>query len=459
MEIDEIKHKIINEIFSHYRLGAILYIWAHRLCCHLSLENPISETDFIDILLDMIKSKEIDIIIPDPFLIKWEKKNLNNLKFVNDGVHYVRKFCYINDNVVNNSNKNEPLIDTRKIDKKDKEILNSIAQQIKYIIKKFPEMKEKIILSSPDIKKPIKLHFIDNIYEINREEKIQIDNQKIKSNQDQKKNTVSLEEQEAAIETIKKYRQNFMCVYITLIETIQKELSYLQKYKSKIENYSELFKEALDAFKTYSILFAEETWTESSIPLQNGIKIKTGKLYYTSLNFKNDIFYIEGIQEYWALFEKKRNPGLKEFLLKQGYIEMGIDEDTSLTNIGLKLKLNFSINTIEQFFFLCKYLFIGNLFHLFFLINFFFKEKGDLTKLTEKKDNLSELFIPVLKPFFNINQVKPLKRIQFAFESVNRDELNILYNKFLFYNAREIEKRLRTFQLFYKSKYKKDKKE
>ena len=311
MEIDEIKHKIINEIFSHYRLGAILYIWAHRLYCHPSLENPILEIDFIDILFDMIKSKEIDVIIPDPFLIKWEKKDLNNLKFVNDGVHYVRRFYYINNKVVNNSNKNEPLIDTRKIDKKNKEILNSIAQQIKYIIKKFPEMKEKIILSTPDIKKPIKLHFIDNIYEINREEKIQIDNQKIKSNQDQKKNIVSLEEQEAAIETIKKYRQNFMCVYITLIETIQKELSYLQKNKSKIENYSELFKEALDAFKTYSIMFAEETWTESSIPLQNGIKIKTGKLYYTSLNFKNEIFYIEGIQEYWALFEEKRNPGLK----------------------------------------------------------------------------------------------------------------------------------------------------
>ncbi len=459
MEINEIKHKIINEISSHYRLEAILYIWAHRICCHPSLESPILETDFIDILLDMVKSKEIDVIIPDPFIIKWEKKYLKNLKFINDGNHYVRSFYYINDDLVNNSKKNEPLIDSRKIDKKDKEILNSIAQQIKFIIIKFPEMKEKIILSTPDIKKPIKLHFIDNIYERNGEEKVPIDNQQIKSNQSQKKNTVNLEEQEVAIKTIKKYRQNFMCVYITLIETIQKELSYLQKYKSKIENYSELFKEALAAFKTYSIMFAEETWTESSIPLQNGIIIKTGKLYYTSLNFKNDIFYNEGIQEYWVLFEDNRNLGLKEFLLTKGYIEMEIDKATNLTKIGLKLKLNFSINTIEQFFFLCKYLFVGNLFHLFFLIISFLKEKGDLTKLSEKKDNLSELFIPVLKPFFNMNQIKPFKSIQFAFKGVNKDELNILYNKFLFYNTREIERRLRTFQLFYKSKYKKDIKE
>lgn len=447
----EIKKSIINEIKSHNRLGAILYIWAHKICCHPNVESPISEAEFIEILMDLIRTKQIDIIIPDPFLIKWEKKSLKNLKYYEDGVYFTRKFYYINDTLINNSKKNEPLIDTRKIDKKNRERLNLIAQQIKKIIIKFPEMKEKIILSTPYIKTPIKFHFIDNIYERKDQENFSIETL-------QKKNIITLEEEVKAIETLNNYRQNFMCVYITLIETIQKELSYLQKYKLQINNYSELFKEALDAFKTYSIMFAEESWTKSSIPVQNGINIKTGKLYYTSVNYKNDIFIIEGFQEYWALFDEEKNPGLKDYLLKLDYIDMGIDENTNLTKIGCKLFISFSISNIEQLFFLMKYLFIANLFHMFFLINSFFKLNRNLSKLSEKKDNLSELLIPVLKPFFNMSQVKAFKNIQFAFNDVSRDELNILYNKYLFLNAREIERRLRTFQLFYKSLLKKKRK-
>ena len=451
MQKYEIKQRIINEIKSHNRLGAILYIWAHKICCHLNVESPISEAEFIEILMDLIRTKQIDIIIPDPFLIKWEKKSLKNLKYFDDGVYFIREFYYINDTLINNSKKNEPLIDTRKIDKKNRERLNLIAQQIKKIIIIFPEMKEKIILSTPYIKTPIKFHFIDNIYERKDQENFSIEAL-------QKKNIITLEEEVKAIETINKYRQNFMCVYITLIETIQKELSYLQKYKLQINNYSELFKEALDAFKTYSIMFAEESWTESSIPVQNGINIKTGKLYYTSVDYKNDIFIIEGFQEYWALFDEEKNPGLKDYLLKLDYIDMGIDENTNLTKIGCKLFISFSISNIEQLFFLMKYLFIANLFHMFFLINSFFKLNGNLSKLSEKKDNLSELLIPVLKPFFNMSQVKAFKNIQFVFNDVSRDELNILYNKYLFLNAREIERRLRTFQLFYKSLIKKKRK-
>ncbi len=321
-------------------------------------------------------------------------------------------------------------------------------------------MKEKIILSTPDIKKSIKFHFIKNSYEINEKEKISSDFQQIINISKLNKIGITIEEQEEAIKIIKKYRKNFMCVYITLLETIQKELIYIQKYKSKIENYSKLFKEILDKFQAYSIEYAESAWTLSSIPLQEGIgiEIKTGKLYYTSLNFKDDIFYIEGFQEYWAAFDNEKNPGLKEFLINQGYIEMEFDEKTNLTSIGQKLKLNFSINTIEQLFFLCKYLFIANLFHLLFLTTLFFKSKEDPSRLVEKKETITKIFIPVLKPFFNVDSIRPVNMIHFTFEDVNKDELNILYYKYLFLNARNIERTLRTFQLFYKSRFKKKEK-
>ncbi len=138
MQKYEIKQRIINEIKFHNRLGAILYIWAHKICCHPNVESPISEAEFIEILMDLIRTKQIDIIIPDPFLIKWEKRSLKNLKYFDDGVYFIREFYYINDTLINNSKKNEPLIDTRKIDKKNRERLNLIAQQIKKIIIKFP---------------------------------------------------------------------------------------------------------------------------------------------------------------------------------------------------------------------------------------------------------------------------------------------------------------------------------
>ncbi len=102
-----------------------------------------------------------------------------------------------------------------------------------------------------------------------------------------------------------------------------------------------------------------------------------------------------------------------------------------------------------------KYIFMANLFHLLFLINLFFKVNGDLLKLNKKSDNLSEIFLPILKPLFNINQVKPVKKITFAFPDANKDEINIIFHRFLFFNSRKVEQKLRFFQSLYKRKLEK----
>ena len=450
----EIKKSIIKEISSH-RLGAVLYIEIFNFICRLKSPNPISEKILYEILFEMIKSKELDLIIPDPFLIKWEKKKLKNLSYLQDNDYYVRNFHYINDKLINNSNKNQPLIDTRNLIKDNSGKIELIAEKFINIISKFPRIKEKVIFSLP-IKSPsIKLHFIDNIFEREKLEEKSFDTQIKKVDIKNDKIEIKLKEQEDAIELIKKYREKYMCVYITLIETIQKELSYLEKYKSKIDNYEEIYSDILESFKKYSILFAEEAWTEDSITVQKGIAIKTGKLYYTSVVFKEGFFFIKGKQEYWALFDKKRFPGLLNFLLKLGYEEMGIDKKNDLNRVGSKLTLEFPISNVEQLFFLCKYIFMANLFHLLFLINLFFKVNGDLLKLNKKSDNLSEIFLPILKPLFNINQVKPVKKITFAFPDANKDEINIIFHRFLFFNSRKVEQKLRFFQSLYKRKLEK----
>jgi len=435
MQKEEIRTRIINDIAEH-RLGAVLYLRAFNILCHPNLDNPISEHTLIDILIDMIKVKELDVVIPDPFLIRWELQTLNNLKYLKDGTYYTMKFHYIDDILLNNGKKNEPLIDTRNIKATNIKILDSITLRIENILKKFPEMREKIILVLPNNENPIKLHFIDNYLE--RDELI---SNSLVNNPTSKVSILrdsSLVEQEEAVDVIKKYRRNFMCVYITLLETIKKEMTYLQKYKFKIDNYMELFFDTLDAFKSYSIMFAEEAWTEDSIQVQKRVTIKTGRLYYSSITYKEDLFLIEGYQEYWALFNKQEHPRLEDFLLKSGYDMMGVDDETNLTRVGKKLMLEFSFTTIEQIFFLCKYIFIANLFHLLFLIRNFFKSGEDFTELKEKKDNLSEIFLPILHSLFNIEKVEPLDSMTFAFLDANSKELNILYNKYLFYNARDV---------------------
>lgn len=449
MAKEEIKNRIIDDILEH-RLGAILYIRAFNICCHPNLESPISEDILLEIILDMIKSKKLEVVIPDPFLIRWGKKNLTNLKFLANNEYYVRKFHYFDDPLLDNLKKNEPLIDTRNIDKDNLEMLNTITKKIKEIIVKFPEMREKIILIAADSVTPLKLHFIDNILEKAEQEVKETTNEKVISSESNDKLSVFFKAQEEGIDVISKYRKNFMCVYITLLETIQKEMTYLQDYKFKIDNYMDLFLETLDAFKTYSIMFAEEAWTEDSIPVQKGIEIKTGKLYYSSITYKQNYFLIEGYQEYWALFNKEEFPELEDFLIRSGYESMGTDEETNLNKVGMKLELEFSFTTIEQIFFLCKYVFLANLFHMLFLIKNFFKLEGDINKIAIKNDNLSELFLPALKPLFNIEKVEPVKKMTFAYIDAAGDELNIIFNKYLFANAREIEQKLRFFQTIYK---------
>ncbi len=450
----EIKKSIIKEISSH-RLGAVLYIEIFNFICSSKSPNPISEKILYEILFEMIKSKELDLIIPDPFLIKWEKKNLKNLSYLQDNDYYVRNFHYINDKLINNSNKNQPLIDTRNLNKDKSGKIELIAEKFINIISKFPRIKEKIIFSLPNKSPSIKLHFIDNIFEREKLEEKSFDTRNKKVDIKNDKIVIKLKEQEDAIEIIKNYREKYVCVYITLIETIQKELSYLEKYKSKIDNYEEIYSDILEAFKKYSILFAEEAWTEDSITVQKGIAIKTGKLYYSSVVFKEEFFFIKGTQEYWVLFDKKKFPGLLDFLLKLGYEEMGIDKKNDLNRVGSKLTIEFPISNVEQLFFLCKYIFMANLFHLLFLINSFFKVNGDLVKLEKKRDNLSEIFLPILRPLFNINQVKPVKKITFAFLDVNKDEINIIFHRFLFFNSRKVEQKLRFFQSLYKRKLEK----
>ncbi len=450
----EIKKSIINDISSH-RLGAVLYIEIYNFICSSKSPNPISENKLHEILFKMIKSKELDLIIPDPFLIKWEKKTLKNLNYLQDNDHYVRNFYYINDKLINNSNKNQPLIDTRPLNKDEGGKLELTAERFINIISKFPRIKEKIIFSLPNKFPSIKLHFIDNIFEREKLVEKSFDTQIKKIDKKQDKIVIKLKEQEDAIELIKKYREKYMCVYITLIETIQKELSYLEKYKSKIDNYEEIYSDVMEAFKKYSIMFAEEAWTEDSITVRKGIIIKTGKLYYSSVIFKEEFFLIKGNQEYWVLFDMKKFPGLLNFLLKLGYEEMGIDKKNDLNRVGSKLTFEFPFSNVEQLFFLCKYIFMANLFHLLFLINLFFKINGDLTKLDEKRDNLSEIFLPILKPLFNINQVKPAKKITFAFPDANKDEMNIIFHRFLFFNSRIVEQKLRFFQSLYKRKLEK----
>lgn len=98
----------------------------------------------------IVEDIEGALIIPDPFLFKWEKKNLKNLNYLQDNDYYVRKFYYINDKLINNSNKNQPLIDTRNLNKDKSGKIELIAERFINIISKFPRIKEKIIFSLPN---------------------------------------------------------------------------------------------------------------------------------------------------------------------------------------------------------------------------------------------------------------------------------------------------------------------
>ena len=90
--IKNLCREILKFLESRGTIKAALLHKIESYFCNPKSKYNLSRDVLIDFLLNMMKEKLIDIIIPELFKVKWKKRNLSKLRFLKDGNYYCRIF-------------------------------------------------------------------------------------------------------------------------------------------------------------------------------------------------------------------------------------------------------------------------------------------------------------------------------------------------------------------------------
>ncbi len=172
----------------------------------------------------MMKEKKIEIIVPELFEIDWQSRYYNNLKYLQDGYYFSRTFSDLSNGAFQSYGENRYFFDSRQLDFNSKDNCINSENVLGSIIKKIPIIKNKIIVYRSLESIPL------NIYEKFEGTNIVkfLDFRTIPQLNPDNKIVVPIEKQEADLTVIKTYRTNYMCMYITLIESIHKAIINIQ---------------------------------------------------------------------------------------------------------------------------------------------------------------------------------------------------------------------------------------
>ncbi|MFX1258995.1 MAG: hypothetical protein ACFFAN_14145 [Promethearchaeota archaeon] len=451
-KIIELKERVITYLKSKSVIRAVLLHKLEKRFCKSNSEFKVQKEVLISCLLFMMNERKIDIIIPELFKISWNKRFLENLMFLEEGIYFIRNFSNINEDFSKSLNKNNYYFDSRKLDFKKEDEIKEVIKNLKLIIKKIPQIKNKMIIYYPNGSKPLNIYdplktTSYNLKFMDFKEKSQFSlNSKI---------AISLEQQKSYLAIIKSYRKNYMCFYITLIESIQKSILDIQKQKDKIKNYKKILRDFIKKFAYYCIMYVRSDWVEIDKP--NPYRWETFFKHFKipfkiiTLDFKS-IKFLGRTFESWCnfkycIFIKKNFQEVIKNLKKFGYTVFTDENYGDKIAVGLDLETYIPCPTIEHFYFLFKYIYY---YHLFLLFNHSFtyiKKVRPNIKLTEKERMLFKLFLPVMESLFNIQINKISNKLVFNYYTFNPDELEIIYNKYLLSNIKVIEKKLYNYYL------------
>ncbi len=453
----KLKDEIINYLKSKGKIQAALL---HKLIRRFSKRNSkfkVKKAELISCLILMMKERIIDIIVPNLYDIKWEETELKDLKYLENGNYFIRKFYNLKNEFLSKNRKGKYYFDSRTLDFNDKKLVDVSIDNLKVVINNLPRVKYEIIIFYPQKSKSL------IIYEAFKEDfnpsflDFLVPPRFIKGNNQFK---IKLEEQKSDIEIIRSYRNNYMCFYITLIESIHKEIIQFQKQNNSFNDNKSKLSDLIIKFAYYCEIYISSEWVE--IYRASPYKWETFFEYFKipirilNLEFKSLRFYGRTFEswirlKYGIFFDKKE----QDLILKlknlgfQEFNEININDEVV---IGQDIEIFIPCPSIEHFYFVIKYICYYHLFLLFYHSFLYIRKTNKNFKFTSKDQSLFKIFLPVLESLFNIKNYVSNKLV-FKYYTFNPDELEIIYNKFLIRNVRKIEKKIFNYFILKNSLY------
>jgi len=438
----EFREEIITYIESKGRIKATLLHKLENQFCKSGMK--VSRDFLISHLFSMLKERIIEIIIPEPLKVKWKKKEFKNLEFLKDGFYYERLFLNLRNKSLRPFKLNDYYFDSRFLNFQDKELIEEAIEHLTLLINRVKEINKVIIIFIPYNTDSLNIYekFSGN-YKINLSD-FQVPSQSLK----EPKLEVSVEQQSSALAIIQAYRSRFMCFYITLIEAIQKTIINIQKNKA-LPNYTELMEDYAKKFAYNCIMFVLSDYVElyEANPYRwetffVRFKIPIHILIYDFLSIK---FYGKTFDNYQQLkffiYIDKSYDKQIEKLKELGYCEFSDKNHENKVAIGLDQIIYYPCCSIEQIYFVSKYICFYHLFKLFYH-SFEYLKKSMNLKLLEREGLLFENFKPVMRDLFGVKGQKVSNELIFKYYTYNPIELEVIYNKILLQQVKIIEPKL-----------------
>lgn len=454
----ELKKFILEYLTSKGRIRGCLLYKLEKLFCKPNSKMRIKKVSLISCLFSMMRKGIIHIIIFEPFEIKWEVRNLRNLEYLKDGPYYIRKFIYLENSWFKKSERRgNYFFDSRILDFNDNDYILDLISKLSNLLKKVPELKYKTVIYYPKNSEPLNIYEpFERNYELDfidfKSPSLPVGNfQKIE---------VNLEDQKSDLTIIQSYRINYMCLYITLIETIQKAIMEIQKDVDNLDRNKEMLKDLTRKFAYNCIMYVKSDWVEIKEPNPYrwetffkffNLPFRIINLDFRSLKFHGRTF--ESLSNFkYCIYIKKIDQNQIKYLKDLGYEEFSDYNLEDKVAIGLDLEIFIPCPTIEHFYFLYKYIFYYHLFLLFkHSFTYLLKTKQNI-KFSDKEQMLYKVFLPVMESLFNIHDNNITNKLIFNYYTFNPDELEIVYNKFLLNNVKKIEKKMFDYFFFRFSK-------
>jgi len=448
LNYEELCNEILRFLESRGRIKAALLHKLENYFCNPKSKFKISKEELVSCLFNMMKERVIDIIIPELFRVKWKRKYLTNLKFLKEGNYLCRIFTTPKSKFINKCKPNDYYFDSRKIIYNDKALVSELIQHLVLLLRKIRDLDKKIIVFYPLNSNPI------DIYENNFEAEYylrSIDFKIDKKESQDIKLEIPLDEQAENVSIIKAYRSTYMCFYIPLIESILKVIENLQKEKDSTNNYKEIFYNYSRKFAYQCIEFVRSDYVEINEPNPYrwetffkffNIDIKILDYDFKSIKFHGRTFETCCNLKYCIFIDKKFKEVIRK-LKKLGYMEFPEENYDEKIAIGLDLDYYIPYCTIEQIYFVSKYICYYQTFLLFYHAFEYIKKSNPLTKFTEKEQKLYKIFSPVMQILFGIpDDASFYNKLVFKYYTYDSNELEVIYNKFLLEQVKFIEKKM-----------------
>ncbi|MCP4760494.1 MAG: hypothetical protein GY870_01855 [archaeon] len=256
------------------------------------------------------------------------------------------------------------------------------------------------------------------------------------------------------IDFLKLFKKKSSNQYAILMETL---IFRYFNWGNKKEIIKSIEKTANDFIKNTYLEIKEpdpKSWDDFFKVLNIPLNIDNLQVY--SLQEKSGYFIVKLKMQYSYKIDDSNEEKMKlyDHLIKLGYSDYGRTifenekgEKKTGIRVGYEIEVSIPFTFEEQFFYLGKYFIFFNLFIMWRNICDYYRtvyQFGENKVWLLRDRKIPEIFNEVITDFFLFESNNFLKKSiwKYNLDSLNRDTINILYNKYLFSEIGKIEKKL-----------------